>query len=66
MGFAPTASSLARKRSTAELHPHNNLILEAWAGIAPAHRGFADLCLTAWLPRRTRHDYLIIVWYGLM
>jgi hypothetical protein len=22
MGFAPTASSLARKRSTAELHPH--------------------------------------------
>ena len=25
-------------------------ILEARAGIAPAHRGFADPCLTTWLP----------------
>ena len=26
--------------------------LEARAGIEPAHRGFADLDLTTWLPRR--------------
>ena len=26
--------------------------LEAWAGIAPAHRSFADSRLTAWLPGR--------------
>ena len=25
---------------------------EAWAGIEPAHRGFAVLCLTTWLPGR--------------
>ena len=24
--------------------------LEAWAGIAPAYKGFADPCLTTWLP----------------
>ena len=26
--------------------------LEAWAGIAPAYKGFADPCLAAWLPGR--------------
>ena len=26
--------------------------LEAWAGIEPANSGFADHCLTTWLPRR--------------
>ena len=33
MGFAPTTSSLARKRSTAELHPHKQkytLYLDFW------------------------------------
>ena len=26
--------------------------LEAWAGIEPAYKGFADPCLTTWLPGR--------------
>jgi len=26
--------------------------LEARAGIEPAHKGFADLSLTTWVPRR--------------
>jgi hypothetical protein len=34
-----------------ELNLLTSKLLEAWAGIAPAHRGFADLCLTTWLPR---------------
>src|SRR6185295_8666775 len=33
--------------------PHK---MEAWAGIEPANKGFADLCLTTWLPRRYFKD----------
>lgn len=28
--------------------------MEAWAGIEPANTGFADPCLTTWLPRLAR------------
>ena len=31
--------------------------LEARAGIEPANKGFADLCLTTWLPRLIRGRY---------
>ena len=31
-------------------------MLEARAGFEPAHRGFADLCLTTWLPRHLPRD----------
>ena len=27
-------------------------IFKAWAGIEPAYKGFADPCLTTWLPGR--------------
>ena len=28
--------------------------METWAGIAPAHGGFADPCLTTWLPGHSK------------
>ena len=33
-------------------HPGRKL-KKAWAGLEPAYKGFADPCLTSWLPRRT-------------
>ena len=38
-----------------------NYNLEAWGGIEPPHRDFADLCLTTWLPGHyffTTHTFL--------
>lgn len=32
---------------------------EAWAGIEPAYRAFAELCLTTWLPGRKRWAALL-------
>ena len=32
--------------------------LEARVGIEPTNKGFADLCLTTWLPRRSVKVYL--------
>ncbi len=31
-------------------------IMEAWAGIEPANTGFADPCLTTWLPRLDAYE----------
>ena len=36
-------------------------VLEARAGIEPAHKGFADLSLTTWVPRLGRAASEIIV-----
>ncbi len=33
-------------------------LLEARAGIEPAHKGFADLSLTTWVPRLTAHTLI--------
>jgi hypothetical protein len=32
--------------------------LEARGGIEPPNKGFADLCLTTWLPRQPDRDLL--------
>ena len=43
-----------------EQHPSGAvLFLEAPPGIGPGNKGFADLCLTAWLWRRIRNGNII-------
>ena len=37
--------------------------MEARAGIEPANKGFADLCLTTWLPRLTAGHYITNIPY---
>ena len=47
MGAVPTAKDQTRK-----LIENKAKILEARVGIEPTHKGFADLSLTTWVPRR--------------
>src|SRR5271165_2768749 len=47
---SPQAKSRA-ERGTCELQEFSGQVLEARAGIEPAHKGFADLSLTTWVPR---------------
>ena len=40
--------------------PNLRIGVEAAIGIEPMHRGFADLCLTAWLRRRERRTTSLV------
>ena len=58
-GRASSSVHWRRQRPTAAIAlAQENLIrnrsLEARAGIEPAHKGFADLSLTTWVPRLGR------------
>jgi hypothetical protein len=55
----PLAHSKSEKKTTKLSSPFGKIsfgqilfYLEAWTGIEPVNSGFADHCLTAWLPRR--------------
>ena len=53
--FNPIQPKRARKMNFAQgIEESGNCLkrLEARGGIEPPNKGFADLCLTTWLPRR--------------
>ena len=52
--FVMTFARPQRIRLPLKIVPRSLNELEARAGIEPAHRGFADLGLTTWLPRPER------------
>jgi hypothetical protein len=54
--FVMTFARPQRIRLPLKIVPRSLNELEARAGIEPAHRGFADLGLTTWLPRPERAD----------
>src|SRR3989344_6389950 len=51
VGLEPTLLTEHDLKSCAATNYATRANLEARAGIEPAYRGFADLCLTTWLPR---------------
>ena len=54
------ARAIPHPVSAIKKHPLRGcLSMEARVGIAPAHRSFADSCLTAWLPGRVQSNYYL-------
>ncbi len=39
--------------------PKGRILFEAWARVALAHKGFADLCLATWLPGHKKIKILL-------
>ncbi len=54
--LGPSEPEPALRMNKAEIHVKRGICrrsLEARGGIEPPNKGFADLCLTTWLPRHT-------------